>query len=377
MILARYRSNFLGLLLLMWGTSSCLASPRITSTTELPNHTPEWATSVEIVFVTPTPPGVTPTPSTPLTMTALIAPTNLQLTQITPAFTAGAFWAKNGQALVYATREQPEQGWTWWEYEIDTGEQRSITAPFQIEPQLWEQWDFYERAESYIWGAGGFSPSGAYILYTRLSSDYASTPTLDDFSLPRYEAWIVRTDGSQAVKVQSHCRVIQALWLNQETQVIFTCSTEGGWEEIWLANVDGSNTFSLSSGVFGGQYNNDWLALSPDETKLAFVDNLFRVRVAALDGSENIEVKAPCELTFRPNWSADSQRVYFKCQGFSEQDQGIYVYDLRTGISTLFIALPLVLDDGRAVNLAEMNISPCETNAVFVSRGLWLITWIP
>lgn len=372
MRLAHYCYNLLSLLLIIWGASGCLAISGTTPVVEPPKHSPEST------HVIPTAPnlGVTPTPIIASTMTPLIPPTNLQLVQVTDSFTAGVFWAENGQTLIYASREQPGQEWTWWQYEIATGEQHPTVAPFQITPQLWKELEFYEHKENFaVWDRDKFSPSGTYILYTRLPSDYTHKP--GDFSLPPYEAWIARTDGSQAVLVQSNCRVIQALWRNQETQVIFTCSVEGGWADIWLAEVDGSNTYSLSSVVFGGQYNNDWMALSPNETKLAFVDNLFHVRIAALDGSENIGVEAPCEFTFRPNWSTDGQRIYFKCQGLSRRDDGVYVYDLRKGTITRFIALPLVLDDGREADMAEMIISPCETGAVFISRGLWLITWMP
>lgn len=373
MTLKRYSFNLLSLLLIICGASGCLGLSDAISTADPPEYLPEAIR--DVVVSTPTPPGATPTPTTPATITALIPSTSLQLTQVTQAFTEGASWIENGQALLYAARERPGQEWAWWRYEIATGKQHPVAAPFRIGLQLREEFEFYESEESFVWGNGKFSPSGSRILYTRLPSDYTHKP--GDFSLPPYEAWIARTDGSQAVLVQSDCRVIQALWLNQETQVIFTCSVEGGWADIWLAEVDGSNTYSLSSVVFGGQYNNDWMALSPDETKLAFVDNLFHVRIAALDGSENIGVEAPCEFTFRPNWSADGQRIYFKCQGLSRRDDGVYVYDLRTGTITRFIALPLVLDDGREADMAEMIISPCETGAVFISRGLWLITWMP
>ncbi len=363
----RYYFVLFGFLFIIVGTRGCLTPSDASPPAELPEYVPETAP----VDVTPMPTGLDNT----LLVTPLTPSAPFELTQLTQAFTAGAFWSENGQVLTYATREPPEQAWSWWQYEVATGEQWLIPAPFEIGPQIWEELEFYEHEPSFIWGDGGFSPTGIYVLYTRLPSDYTHNP--DDFYLPPYEAWIARTDGSQAVLVQRGCRVTQALWLNQETQVIFTCSVEGGWADIWLAEIDGSNTFSLSSVVFGEQYNNDWMALSPDETQLAFVDNLFQLRIAALDGSENIGVAAPCEFTFHPNWSADSQRIYFKCQGVSRSDDGVYVYDLRTTMTTRFIDLPLVLDDGRELDMAKMIIAPCETRAVFISRGLWLITWLP
>ncbi len=380
MITRHWQFNFLCLLLVACGLLGCLASPQTTPVEGIPEHTPELSASVEVVNVTPTPLRTTPSPAASSTVTATMPSTNIQLTQVTQEFTEGTFWAADGRALVYATRERSGQVWTWWQYTVATGEHRPIDPPFQLNPRLWTQLEVYEREEMSAWSSGAFSPSGDYILYTRLPPGYTYTPTPDDFHLPPYAAWVARTDGSAAVKVQSDCLVTQALWLNQETQVIFICSTEGGWADILLANVDGDATSSLSQ-VFGGQYNNDRMALSPDETKLAFIDNHFGLRVAALDGSENIEVKTPCEFAFSPDWSPDNQRVYFRCQGFSDLDSGIYVYDLRTGTSTLFIASPLIATDGSQVNVAgggNFRVSPRENAVTFrYYKGLWLITWTP
>lgn len=384
MTIPRYGLGFLlCLAAISCGLTGCLGLPEVRLVDVTPAATPEFTKEVNIAIVTPTQIGVPtiPTNQSLTTVTVTSPATNVQLKQLTQENIAGVSWSKDGWALIYGIwGEHLGLVESWWRYDTMTDEQHLVDPPFQLDPRLWTQWGFTKDDAVYNWRLGVFSPSGTYVLYSRLPAGHAYTPAPDELYYPPYEAWVARTDGSAAVRVHDDCNVAQAIWFEQEHRVIFSCASEGGYSEIIMANIDGSATSSLSR-VFGGYSTVGWMALSPDETKLAFIDDHLGLRVATLDGSKNIHVEAPCEVAYHPNWSSDSQRVYFQCaEDYFDNYVDIRVFDVETTVDALFIPSSLVAPDGSEVKIfagCSFRVSPRETAATFYYKGLWLLTWSP
>ncbi len=347
-------------------TVSPLESPR-----------PEPSDSLDDITLEPAVVEPTSTPTAqPVTTTPTSTPGDIRVIPITESKIAGAHWSEDGQSVVYATWEE-HRGVieAWWEYDIPTGECRAIQPPFDLDLQVWVQLEATYIDETFIWFEGGLSPTGTRIVYNRLPLGHTYTPAPDEIYIAPYEIWTARSDGTDAVRLQSCYHIGQAIWLDQERKVIFSCGYEGP-HDIHMASVDGSSHEYLSA-VFGGLGLSHQMALSPDETKLAFPDALGTLQIASLDGSE---VRPIARWGYMPNWSPDSRRLYYQhLEEFDDHFVDIRVYDLDTGGDTLLIPSPKHASGGTGVSIpvGTFVVSPLENAAVFKSQGLWLVMWSP
>lgn len=327
--------------------------------------------------VRPSPIATEPTPTLtrqPVMATPTAPYEDIQVVRVTEQDKiAGMCWSDDGRSIIYATwGERREVIDEWWEYEVSAHERYPIKPPFDLDPQLWDQLEASHVDEAFIWFRGGLSPSGARVVYNRLPPGYNHTPAPDDFSLPPYEAWTARSDGSDAVRLQSCPYISQAIWLDQERKILLSCSYEGGGG-VSIANVDGSPPVDPLEGLTVS----DWVALSPDETKLAFSDAFGTLHIAFLDSGETRSVR---QWGYLPNWSPDSRRLYYQhLREFTDRFADIRVYDLDTGDDTLLLPSSIHTSDSTGVSIpvGTFAVSPLENSAVFENRGLWLVTWSP
>lgn len=344
---------------------SPLESPRFEPTDGLDDATPKPIT----VKSTPTP------TAQPVMTTPTSASGDIRVMPITEqSKIAGARWSEDGRSMVYATWGEHRgviEGW--WEYEVSTGERHHIQPPFDLNLQVWTQLEASYVNETFIWFEGGLSPSGTRIVYNRLPLGHTYTPTPDEIYIAPYEIWTARSDGSDAVRLQSCYHIGWAIWLDQERKVIFSCGYEGP-HDIGMASVDGNSFVDLTA-VFGGLCTSHQMALSPDETKLAFPDSLGTLQIASLDDGE---VQPIARWGYMPNWSPDSRRLYYQhLEEFEDHFADVRVYDLDSGADTLLIPSSKHTADGRGVSIpvGTFVVSPLENAAIFENRGLWLVMW--
>ncbi len=314
-----------------------------------------------------------------VTATAIAQEVEVHLTRITEQDSIiGVRWSEDGRSVIYATERRGSAAGNWEEdwrrYEISSGAVQPVHPPFEIDPQLWAKLNARPPGPG-IWFWGLLSPSGTRVVYNRLPPGYKYTPAPDEFYLPPYEIWTARSDGSNALSLGRCWYVGQVIWLEQERKIIYSCGYEGP-SDIGMVNVDGSLFVDLT-GLFGGLgVGLSPMALSPDETKLAFTDSVFTLRIAALDGSE---IRSVAQWGYAPNWSPDGRRLYYQQGQDLSGDVDIYVYDLGTGVSTKLVPSPLRAFDGVPVSIpvGGLVVSPLENAAVFENQGLWLVTWSP
>ncbi len=286
---------------------------------------------------------------------------------------AGAWWSEDGRSVVFATwGESYEIIEAWWRYTISTGKRQPIESPLDLNPEIWTQLEASDVDDVFVWFGGGLSPSGARVVYNRLPAGYTYTPAPDEVYLTPYEAWTARSDGSDAVKLQCYCRhIVQAIWLDQERKVILICGDEGG-NGVLVADVDGNSCVPPLDGL-GVSHR---VALSPDETKLAFPGLIGMLQIVSLDGSE---IQPVARWGYMPNWSPDGRRLYY-LHVVEEFDllADVRVYDLDTGVNSLLIPSPLhTSKDTVSIPIGTFVVSPLENAAVFKCGGLCLVTWAP
>jgi Tol biopolymer transport system component len=207
-------------------------------------------------------------------------------------------------------------------------------------------------------------------VYKRLPPGYDQTPTPEGFYLDPYQAWVARTDGSEARRLGDYCLYISdVIWLKEEQEIIFSCSYEGPGDIRW-ASVDGSR--KMDFGLMGP------MALSPDESLLAFIDSENRLQIAALDGSE---IRLISRVGWGFSWSQDSRRLYYSYfEECGADSANIHVYDWETGEDKEVVASPVMTAEGQAVTIeryASLAVSPLENAAILEYGKLWLVQWAP
>jgi hypothetical protein len=352
----------------------CLAGCCAPETVSLPSATLTSTTSVSLAPSDVPLPGSSTPPATLKVVTSTPHPGRFSTVRITEQPFVGAYWSEDGQSVIYAT-PGGHYGTTgrWWQYKVAAGERHPIEPPFNLNPEIWVQLEASYVEDAFVWFGGGISPSGARVVYNRLPPGYNHTPAPDDFSLPPYEAWTARLDGSDAGSLRSYCPyLVQAIWLDQERKVLLVCSYEGGGG-VSMANVDGSPP----ADPLGGLTISHWAALSPDETKLAFPDAFGTLRIAFLDSGE---IRPVAQWGYMPNWSPDSRRLYYQhATEFADYLADIRVYDLDTGTDALLQPWPPYepVDTLSVPTGGIFVVSPQENAAISADRGLWLVRWSP
>jgi len=317
----------------------------------------------------------------PPTLASTSRPSNgvrlVQITEEYEEYVSEVYWSENSKSVLYTTLAIDEQGReirTWWEYDVERGDRREIASPIDLDDQVWEQ--LVAKC------CGKISPSGEYVLYMRTSPGHDNyTPAPEEGpSGPPVEVWAARSDGSQAWRLygpDGSCRTLgDAVWFDGERQVIFDCGYEGP-SMVLVAQLDGSSVTSLRAmTAFTDSMGYGGMALNPDETMLAVTGTLGKLQVVPLDGSD---VRHIARFGFSPNWSLDSQRLYYMR---TEQEWGdsadVYMYDLSTGMDTKILSSPLYTFGGTELHLGQylLVVSPLENAAViFASGSLWLVTW--
>jgi len=281
---------------------------------------------------------------------------------------AGVRWSEDGQSVLYATwRDQREKIDGWWKYEIETGNHYRVSPPLAIDLEVLTPLEASYKNDAFMWFGGGISPGGKYLVYNRLPQDHTYTPTPDELYIPPMEMWIANSDGSQARKLRPCYSIGWVIWLEQESRLIFSCGYEGA-HDIGMINVDGSSYVDLTA-KFDGASASFPMALSPDGTTLAFPDALGGLQIAEIGSGE---VRSVARWGQRPNWSADSRRLYYQYQeDFDASAPDIHIYDLTSATDNVFIPATI-----RTRPMDAFTMSPLENAAVFEDQGLWLMTWL-
>jgi WD40 repeat protein len=161
-----------------------------------------------------------------------------------------------------------------------------------------------------------WSPDGAQLAVTIF-------PTAEG---PR-NVWVMKADGSDAVRVASGVNVSQASWAPDGTRLAIAVAEEGE-SAIHVVSADGSEDHVVGPRIEGRDRGYLDVAWSPDGTRIAFsrgTDAAFDIFVMDADGSNVVQLSHDGH-DYNPAWSPDGRRIAFTRQGTGPQSD-IYVMD--------------------------------------------------
>ena len=268
-------------------------------------------------------------------------------------------WSPDGEQLAFAhrmpdpkrvqtTNDKGETGFVW----VDEGRVDIWVTPTEGGP--WRR-VINTAAEEYDldWSAGG------QIAYT------ANTGA-------GFEIWVVDASGSgESTDLTGPIpdsefpgSQFQPSWSPDATMIAYT-SDQGGDNDIWVMNADGSNPRNLTTGVLftGGRILTDGKeeqpAWSPDGSRIVYVsdrnggDNDIWVMNADGTGHRNLHDNNNPE--WKPAWSPDGSRIVFVHNtGEDDADDDIWTMDAQTGQGWTLITTATA-DDVRFNAAAESN----------------------
>lgn len=108
-------------------------------------------------------------------------------------------------------------------------------------------------------------------------------------------------------------------------------SHRNGWENIWVANVDGSGEARPLAPSSADQYDAAW---SPDGSKVAYVENsdgTLAIRIAEPDGAGAVDGFSPRLGCYtKPSWSPDGRKLAFLAST-PTCPNALWVIDTETG----------------------------------------------
>ncbi|CAN5649173.1 S9 family peptidase [soil metagenome] len=173
-----------------------------------------------------------------------------------------------------------------------------------------------------------FTPNGSRILFVRLDSDWTDHTVIS-----------IALDGSDERELEAdrnffdyhYGREFGYPLVSPDGSRFLFRSHRSGWENIWMANVDGSGEAIQVAAAGADQYDPAW---SPDGSKIAYIENpdgTLELRIAAGDGSGEIDGFSPQLGCYtKPVWSPDGRKIAF-LGGTPTSPNAVWVIDVETG----------------------------------------------
>jgi Tol biopolymer transport system component len=145
------------------------------------------------------------------------------------------------------------------------------------------------------------------------------------------EVWTVQPDGSQATRVHIDAPggVGGLAWSPDGMRIAFDVTSypaegapEGGYQDIFVANADGSGVEQLTH-----DRGNRLPAWSPDGSRIAYTyqgpDGSSQVFVMDANGSNAVQLTTGSAFNLRPQWSPDGTRIAF--ESIADRNADVYV----------------------------------------------------
>lgn len=155
-----------------------------------------------------------------------------------------------------------------------------------------------------------------------------------------YSIWTMKPDGTQLQqRIGGSYDNRMPSFSPDGQKVVFASTRNDGKEDIWVANVDGSNAVNLTPEAPGVATVDRWPVWSPDGTKIAFVSN--RTGFSALwvmnaDGSNPVRVSTGVEVEEEASWSPDSRKLVF-VRIYPGLEFALVQLDLVTGLENRLV----------------------------------------
>ena len=297
------------------------------------------------------------------------------------------FWTPDSQALVYAQSDKCPTGCktTWYRFDVTSGVTTTFNlAVVTIDPRVWKRLtNGGDPPEISPQQSRSISPSGKWVIYSRVSPSYTPSPCLKGPCLPPIEVWVSSIGGSEAFKVADateHGTSCMGLgWFDQERKALLMCGYEGPVHFV-VADMQKLVLTKLDDLVKQHIITLDWAELSPDGAKLAvnnIVTKSVELEVFPLGGSAKLDLGPAAQA----HWSADGQRLYYLQRVAPDKcaPAAIHVYDFATTQNKVVLGPEVVLSSAQRVTLDACDhaflVSPAEDAVLLVlnESGSWFV----
>lgn len=155
-----------------------------------------------------------------------------------------------------------------------------------------------------------------------------------------YSIWTMKPDGSDLQqRIAGDYDNRMPSFSPDGQRIAFMSSRANGAQDIWVANVDGSNAVNLTPELPGVVTVDRWPAWSPDGTKIAFISNrtgFLSLWMMDADGSNQVRVTTAPEGERDVSWAPDSRKVVFS-RVYGGGETGIVIRDLITDLEHAFV----------------------------------------
>ncbi|CAG0936836.1 hypothetical protein TFLX_05732 [Thermoflexales bacterium] len=338
-------------------------------------------TSQSNVIATPTVMPIQPI----VTPTALAGRVQTRLVSDRPVFNFD--WESDGRTLVYAQSEKCSTGCktNWYRFNAATG----VTTTFKseivtIDPRVWKRLSNFENPpEISPRRSPSVSPSGTWVIYSRMSPIYTPPPCPQGPCLPPMELWLARVDGSESFKVSNlelgnYC--VGLGWFEAEHKVLLSCAYEGPGHFI-VADLTTHELIDVDKIIGEPVIALEMAVLSPEGTRFAvnrMVTRTVELQAISLTDSAIINLG---QGAIAPQWSIDGQHLYYWQRLIQDQctPAAIHVYDFATGKNRIILGLEVVLSLTQHVTLDACEhtflVSPTEDAVLLVlgESGSWIV----
>ena len=170
-------------------------------------------------------------------------------------------------------------------------------------------WSFYSGTGPYVEVANP-DGTGRMSIFSGIDPAWSADGGRIAFSTHNADAIHVTGDSGETVVTQSRARNDSAAWSPDGTKIAFTTNRTGS-DDIWVANVDGTNETQLTN-VFPTV--DGFPAWSPNGSKIAFASNRdgdYDIYTMNPDGTNQVSITATTSGEAGPNWSPDGTKIAF------------------------------------------------------------------
>lgn len=376
------------------GLALCLAacaSDLPTLSTELPATatTPPTATQPPLPTILPTS-AATIIPELAPSLTLARSSARPVLTLITKRFPTDVQWSLDGVTVTYQlpilqTMSPSTGAYEWYAYNTISGTTSAVPPPAGVASEVLTRLQaITPNSDTAVTPVASLSPSGRRIIYLKASKRPFPTSIITGNSLGYFpELWGADGDGQAPAKLGDigACGFLSYVtWFDHENRALIACGGGEGGADLYVANLSAGSVNDLGSITdFKRALGLGAPVLSSDARWMAYTDFTFSLTVVPMDGSAAVSV---ARYGYSPTWSMDGVTLFYLSSVGDIADSNcaseIHAYDMLTRLDKLLSSRNIEMPGiGKTVIPCSgpFAVSPRGNAAVFVSHGLWLMSW--
>jgi hypothetical protein len=302
--------------------------------------------------------------------------TKLEVIEIESAYTdhqvVTAFWSDDGRSVHYAFASAiGVKPLHWAVYDVATHVKTNVSSPLKFDDQIWRRLNVpvpLDNSSLYPEIQGYLASSGEHIIFTVDRGSRFAVPADPN---PVTEIWLADSTGQHKTKLLelSQGMLSQAVWLKNETRVIFDFGGDGG-VRLYIADVQNGTVAPLSDvSDFKRGTEQHW-AVSPDGSTLAIVDLRGTLWLVSLEDGKSRAVE---KYTRGPTWSKDGKNVFYWWGETYNDTHILRAYEVATGDISVVLDQSSLVSSFNGLRPSDFAVSADGSRILFWGGGFWLV----